>query len=93
MVPLKQFTFQIARAEIDKPVQLTELVDQSMMPMVMVLRTTSIEPEKNSTDSTFQTTSSQPKISTTPTTATSQVTLERPSTKEDQTIFHHTSTQ
>merc|ERR1719272_1773214 len=70
-----------------------EQADQSMMQMVMVLRTTFKEPEKNSTDSTFQTISSQLKIFTTPITETSQVTLIRQHIWEDQITYHHTSTQ
>merc|ERR1712167_36288 len=59
----------------------------------MVLRITLTEPEKSSTDFTFQTISSQLKISTTPTTETFQVTSEKLNTKADQTTSHHTSTQ
>merc|ERR1719473_1581437 len=64
-----------------------------MMPMVMVLKIISTEPERNSTDSIFQITSSQLKISTIPNTETFQVTSEKLNTKEDQTTGHHTSTQ
>ena len=92
MDPHRLFTYQTTR-EIEQPAQLMELVDQSLMPMAMVLRTMSKELERSSIDSISQTTSSQPKTSTTPTMATSQVTLERPSIKPDPTTSHHTSTQ
>lgn len=90
---LRLYTYQVVREETDKLVQLTELVDQSTMPMVMVSRTMSKEPERNSIDSTFQTISSLLKTFTIPTTETFQVMLEKPNTKADQTTSHHTSTQ
>merc|ERR1711935_669265 len=63
------------------------------MLMAMVSKTTSQELDKSLIDSIFQTTSSQLRTSTTPSTEISQVMLEKLNMKEDQITDPHTSTQ
>ena len=79
--------------EKEPQAQLTVLEDQFMMPMVMVLKIMLKKLERNLIDSTFQITSSQPKISTIPTTEIFQAMLERQNTWEGPITNPHTSIQ